>query len=151
MSADTAISAANLPDDPTPPTPYDDLLLRATERLSGDPELQREVRQELLTHLEDAAAEHLAAGAPPAQAVASARAELGDPTDLAQRFWETHRHRLRFRRVAKWVLGVALVPAVIAITLAAVWSGLLTVAVATRFNAERGTAAFSWADRFARA
>src|SRR5947209_10314906 len=105
-------SSAGAPDvESRPSNPaWDALLDRATARLSRDPELQREVRMELLAHLEDAAAEHVAAGATPQAAIAQAQSELGDAGDLAERLWNVHRHRLRLRTFARRLLYIALVP-----------------------------------------
>ena len=115
---------------PPPPTgPYDDLLDQATHRLAGDPELQCEVRQELRGHLEDAAAEHRAAGLSEAESRRLAREALGDSAALSLELFQTHRRRLRGRRALKWTLGVALIPAALAITFAVGYSAVLSLGV----------------------
>ena len=127
----TASSDSHIPSPPFLIGPYDDLLDRATHRLGGDPELQREVRQELEGHLEDAAAEHRAAGLSDIESREKARAALGDASRLSVELFETHRPRLVQRRVIKWTFGVALIPAVIAVTVAVGWSAVLSLGVST--------------------
>jgi hypothetical protein len=104
-----------------PAGPYDQWLRQATDRLRTDPELQREVRQELLGHLEDAAAEHQASGIPDVDARGKAMAAVGDAAELSQKLFQTHQRRLRHRRILKWTLGIALIPGAVAIAVAVGW------------------------------
>ena len=127
----TASSDSRIPSAPLPIGPYDDLLNQATHRLGSDPELQREVRQELSGHLEDAAVEHRAAGCSDVESRQKSRAALGDPAQLSLDLFNTHRRRLTQRRIIKWSLGIAFIPAVIAVTVAVGWSAVLSLGVST--------------------
>ena len=87
--------------------PFDDVLARATARLAADPELRLEVTHELRGHLEDAAAEYVAAGRDEAAARREAVAALGDPDALADQLWQAHRRRIRWRAGGRWAVGLA--------------------------------------------
>jgi hypothetical protein len=104
------VSAANASADPV-----DDLLDRATRRLRIDPELQREVRQELRTHLDDAIAELRRAGRGEADARAEAIAAMGDPDELAEQLWSSNRRRVRVRAAAAWAARLILPPLAVAL------------------------------------
>ena len=71
----------------------DELLDAATRRLRPDPDLRLEVRQELAGHLHDSVQESIAAGIAREEAVGQAIQEFGDPVDVADGLWETHRRR----------------------------------------------------------
>jgi len=94
------------------------LLERLTDRLSVDPELQRDVAQELRAHLEDSAESFRRAGESESEAAARAARALGDETELAEQLFQANRGRMRLRGVIRWAAQVALVPVAVAIVVA---------------------------------
>jgi hypothetical protein len=92
----------------------DELIHLLTDRLSPDPELQRDVAAELRAHLEDCAAEFRQAGQSDEQAAASAAKAMGDPRELSDQLWQANRGRMRLRGVLRWAAGAALLPAAVA-------------------------------------
>src|ERR1051325_393224 len=96
---------------------FDPILDQLTKRLRLDPELQRDVRLELASHLQDAAAEHAAAGLSPQDSQSAALKDLGDQNDLADRLWQANRRRVKLRFWAKLAAQTTLVPAAIALAI----------------------------------
>jgi hypothetical protein len=109
--------------------PFDPLLEKATHRLRIDPELQQEVRHELLTHLEDSAAESQSAGATQQEAAEQAIKSFGDPDTLSDQLFSANRRRIRFRQVAKWTLRAVLPPAAAVIAVSLAWGAVVSVAL----------------------
>lgn len=108
-------------------SPFDDLLNHATHPLRIDPELQQEIRHELLTHLEDSAAEYQSAGASEQEAAEQAIKSFGDADQLASQLLSANRRRIRFRQVAKWTMRAVLPPAAAVIAVSLAWEALLSV------------------------
>jgi len=94
---------------------WDDLTARLTRRLAGDRELQLDVRRELHTHLEDAAAEFRDAGETPEAAASLAARALGEEGELEEQLWSANRFRMRVRGLLWWAARVALLPGAIAV------------------------------------
>ncbi|MCC7408009.1 MAG: hypothetical protein IT442_08055 [Phycisphaeraceae bacterium] len=97
--------------------PFDDLIARATAKLSMDGELKLEIGRELRGHLEDSAAEYEAGSYTAERAAEEAVKHLGDPEELAQELWRANRGRLRVRAVAKWAAQILLVPAAVVVAM----------------------------------
>ncbi len=86
---------------------------RLTHRLRMDPDLRRDVAEELQSHLEASAAEHVEAGEPPERADELASRALGDERSLAEQLWRANRGRIRLRFWLRWTARVTLVPAAV--------------------------------------
>ncbi len=108
---------------------FDTLLDQATHRLRIDPELQQEVRHELLTHLEDSAAEYQAAGATEQESAEQAVKAFGDADILSDQLFTANRRRIRLRQVAKWTMRAILPPAAAVIAVSLAWGAVLSVAM----------------------
>lgn len=102
---------------------------RATHRLRADPELQLDVRRELLSHLRAAEAEHRAADPAAPDPAAAAAASLGEPDALADQLWQTHSARIRRRVWARRAAGM-LLPGLLVAALVLAWSLLRSAAPA---------------------
>ncbi|MFA9480018.1 permease prefix domain 1-containing protein [Phycisphaerales bacterium AB-hyl4] len=90
-----------------------ELAERVTHRLRMDPDLRRDVAEELTSHLDASTAEYIDAGEPVERAEAQAMRALGDEQDLADQLWRANRGRIRLRFWLRWTARVVLVPAVL--------------------------------------
>ncbi len=79
-----------------------ELAERCTRSLNGDPELRRDVTEELAGHLEDKAAELEQNGLAPAAAIRDAIHEFGPPEEIDRELLAANWSRLKRRARVKW-------------------------------------------------
>src|SRR5210317_901292 len=99
----------------------------ATEGLKDDRELRLDVRQELISHIEDAAAERRAGGMDEKKSLSESLKAFGSPTDIAAALVTANRARMRMRQLVRLAVRALLVPASIVV---AIWIHYDTVTVA---------------------
>ncbi len=92
----------------------------ASAGLTGDPEVRREVRAELASHLDAAARVAQAAGFAGDQAAAQALQAMGPAADIAVELVAANRSRLAWRARARLAVQALLAPAAIILALASV-------------------------------
>jgi len=97
--------------------PWDELLRRLTHGLRIDPDLQRDVSEELHTHLQACMDEHVQAGRSREQAIQLAVRSLGEVDQLADQLYRANRDRIRLRFWLRWAVRVSLTPLLIAAVL----------------------------------
>ncbi len=97
-----------------------ELARRVAAVLRDDAELELDVRRELLTHLEDARAAHLAAGKPEEESLELAVREFGPPEEVAAGLLAANRRRMRLRGLLRLALRGLLVPAAVLLAVLAV-------------------------------
>ncbi len=97
----------------------------ASAGLAGDPEVQREVRAELGSHLDAAARAAQAAGLDNGQAAAQALQAMGPAADIAAELVAANRSRLKWRARARLAVQALLVPAAVLLALATVIQALV--------------------------
>lgn len=90
----------------------------ATEGLRGDPELRLDVRQELISHLQETAEACRAEGHSDAESTAFAIKAFGPATDIAADLASANVTRMRLRGLARLAARMVLVPLSLAV---AVW------------------------------
>jgi len=95
----------------------------ATRRLRADRQLRIEVRCELLSHLESAAAAHRAAGLGEDAAGEAALRDMGDAAALADQLHAANRRRLYLRAASRWGVGLVGVP-ILLLLLSVTWADL---------------------------
>ncbi len=83
----------------------------ATEGLKDDKELRLDVRQELVSHIEDAVSANRAAGMGDEQSVSEGLKAFGPVTDIAAELVAANRSRMRFRQLARIAARALIVPA----------------------------------------
>lgn len=110
-------------------TPFDPLLDRATRRLSADPELRLEVAHELRSHLQQSAAEYVAAGLAEQEAIEKAAEAFGNPDELADKLFAANRSRMRLRTIVRLATGMTVGPAAAVVAVSVGW-GAVTSALA---------------------
>ena len=89
----------------------------ATAGLRDDAELRADVRAELASHIEEAAAAHEAAGRSPDEAVELAVKAFGPVAEVAAGLVEGNRRRMKRRALARLAVRALLVPAAVVATL----------------------------------
>src|SRR5687768_13202615 len=114
---------------PPDPSPVDALLDRVTDRFKLDPELRLEIRHELRTHLEEAAAEHTEAGLDGPAAEQAALRSFGDEGAVADQLWAANRRRVRARRIAILAARFGIMPGAVAVALGTAWVAVTTLLV----------------------
>lgn len=109
---------------------FDELIGRATRRLSPDPELQLEVAHELRTHLEDSTAEYRAAGLNEDEAATKATESFGNPDQVAEKLLAANRSRMRIRRITRVAAGATFGSAAAIATIIVGWSAIVSLLTA---------------------
>jgi len=94
----------------------DDCVRALTKRLGMDRELQRDISQELKSHLEEAVEECKQAGMDEDESIESALKHFGSSEELVNQIWQANRGRIRIRSIIRWFLRVTLVPAALIFT-----------------------------------
>ncbi|RPI24070.1 MAG: hypothetical protein EHM61_18145, partial [Acidobacteria bacterium] len=87
----------------------------AASSLRDDPELAREVGEELKDHLADAIEHYEAEGVPPSAAIERALLDFGSPVEVAARLQEANRRRMGLRALIRLGLRWLAVPAAVGI------------------------------------
>ncbi len=100
------------------------LLDDATAGLKDDPELRLDVRAELASHLDAAAATYEAEGHDPAESAELAAHDFGSPVEVAGELLAANAGRMKWRARARLVLRAVVVPVAVVL---AVWMVLDTM------------------------
>jgi hypothetical protein len=98
----------------------------ATEGLKDDTELRLDVRQELVSHIEESVADCREDGMSEEQSVAEGVKAFGPATDIAAELVSANRSRMRIRQLVRLAMRALIVPASLMVALWIQWGTVAT-------------------------
>jgi hypothetical protein len=112
------------------------LLEELTVSLGDDPDLRRDVQDELASHFEEGIEEAMASGEAEEQAMASALENFGPIQSIADDIFAANLHRMRVRSLIKWVIRAITLPVTFILILFYGLAGALSTLVYQEAGAE---------------